>query len=172
MTEKNLIKIYVNATSAKRVDIIIRHESTLCLIMIGSTGMENMTDVIVSCVEYGCIPYIRYPVAFHYISLLSENMLNIKHIATLRFKMSVAFVVYKLCDKNRLSTVYIEEFLNKIQEHDFNSKLFCVLNEHGINEKKFFDSTITNIVIDELEKFYSILSREEDSDKVENQPSD
>ena len=29
MTEKNLIKIYVNATSAKRVDIIIRHESTL-----------------------------------------------------------------------------------------------------------------------------------------------
>lgn len=25
MTEKNLIKIYVNATSAKRVDIIIRH---------------------------------------------------------------------------------------------------------------------------------------------------
>lgn len=99
-------------------------------------------------------------------------MLDIKHIATLRFKMSVAFVVYKLCDKNRLSTVYIEEFLNKIQEHDFNSKLFCVLNEHGINEKKIFDSTITNIVIDELEKFYSILSREEDSDKVENQPSD
>lgn len=96
-----------------------------------------MTDVIVSCVEYGCIPYIRYPVAFHYISLLSENMLDIKHIATLRFKMSVAFVVYKLCDKNRLSTVYIEEFLNKIQEYDFNSKLFCVLNEHGINEKNF-----------------------------------
>lgn len=62
-----------------------------------------------------------YPVAFHYISLLSENMLDIKHIATLRFKMSVAFVVYKLCDKNRLSTVYIEEFLNKIQEYDFNS---------------------------------------------------
>ena len=28
---------------------------------------------------------------------------------------SVAFVVYKLCDKNRLSTFYIEEFLNKIQ---------------------------------------------------------
>ncbi len=130
--------------------------------------IQQAIDVIVSCVEYGCIPYIRYPVAFHYISLLSENMLDIKHIATLRFKMSVAFVVYKLCDKNRLSTVYIEEFLNKIQEYDFNSKLFCVLNEHGINEKKFFDSTITNIVIDELEKFYSILSREEDSDKVEN----
>ena len=44
MTEKNLIKIYVNATSAKRVDIIIRHESTLCLKMIGSTGMKYMIE--------------------------------------------------------------------------------------------------------------------------------
>ena len=44
MTEKNLIKIYVNATSAKKVDIIIRHESTLCLIMIGSTGMKYMIE--------------------------------------------------------------------------------------------------------------------------------
>lgn len=29
MAEKNLIKIYVNATSAKRVDIIIRHYTVL-----------------------------------------------------------------------------------------------------------------------------------------------
>ena len=43
MTEKNLIKIYVNATSAKR-DIIIRYESTLCLKMIGSTGMKYMIE--------------------------------------------------------------------------------------------------------------------------------
>lgn len=96
-----------------------------------------MTDVIVSCVEYGCIPYIRYPVAFHYISLLSENMLNIKHIATLRFKMSVAFVVYKLCDKNRLSTVYIEDVLNKYRSMISIQSCSAVLNEHGINEKNF-----------------------------------
>ena len=44
MTEKNLIKIYVNATSAKRVDIIIRHESTLCLKMIGSDLRETGGD--------------------------------------------------------------------------------------------------------------------------------
>ena len=37
-------QIYVNATSAKRVDIIIRHESTLCLKMIGSTGMKYMIE--------------------------------------------------------------------------------------------------------------------------------
>ena len=82
------------------------------------------------------------------------------------------FIEYSVTNE-RFSVMYKDrfkegEFLNKIQEYDFNSKLVCDLNEHGINEKKFFDSTITNIVIDELEKFYSILSREEDSDKVEN----
>ena len=126
--------------------------------------IQQAIDVIVSCVEYGCIPYIRYPVSLHYISLLSESMLNIEHVITLRFKMSVAFVVYQLCDKNRLATVCFEEFLKKKQEYDFNAKLFRVLAEHGVNEKSFLGNTITKFVIDELEAFYSILSGAEDKD--------
>jgi hypothetical protein len=126
--------------------------------------IQQAIDVIVSCVEYGCIPYIRYPVSLHYISLLSESMLDIEHIITLRFKMSVAFVVYQLCDKNRLATVCFEEFLKKKQEYDFNAKLFRVLAEHGVNEKSFLGNTITKFVIDELEAFYSILSGAEDKD--------
>ena len=126
--------------------------------------IQQAIDVIVSCVEYGCIPYIRYPVSLHYISLLSESMLNIEHVITLRFKMSVAFVVYQLCDKNRLATVCFEEFLNKKQEYDFNAKLFRVLAEHGVNEKSFLGNTITKFIIDELEAIYSILSGAEDKD--------
>lgn len=126
--------------------------------------IQQAIDVIVSCVEYGCIPYIRYPVSLHYISLLSESMLNIEHVITLRFKMSVAFVVYQLCDKNRLATVCFEEFLKKKQEYDFNAKLFRVLAEHGVNKKSFLGNTITKFVIDELEAFYSILSGAEDKD--------
>ena len=135
--------------------------------------IQQAIDVIVSCVEYGCIPYIRYPVSLHYISLLSKSMLDIEHIITLRFKMSVAFVVYQLCDKNRLATVCFEEFLKKKQEYDFNAKLFRVLDQHGINEKSFLGHTITKLVIDELEEFYNILSgaEDKDSDKAENQPS-
>lgn len=135
--------------------------------------IQQAIDVIISCVEYGCIPYISYPVSLHYISLLSESMLDIEHIIKLRFKMSVAFVVYQLCDKNSLATVCFEEFLKKKQEYDFNAKLFRVLTEHGVNEKNFLDHTITKLVVDELEEFYSILSgaEDKDSDKAENQPS-
>ena len=131
--------------------------------------IQQAIDVIVSCVEYGCIPYIRYPVALHYISLLSESMLKIEHIATFRFKMNIAFVVYQLCDKNRLSEVSLKEFLRKNHIYSFNDKLFCILAEHGINEKNFLGYTITQLVLDELEKFYNVLSGKVDV-KIENQP--
>ena len=122
--------------------------------------IQQAIDVIVSCVEYGCIPYIRYPVALHYISLLSGSMLDLEHMVTLRFRMSVAFIVYQLCSKTRLAVVSLEEFIKKNQTYSFNEKLFCALAEHGVNKNNFLGHTITQMVVDELESFYKILSGE------------
>ena len=122
--------------------------------------IQQAVDVIVSCVEYGCIPYIRYPVSLHYISLLSESMLDIDHVVTLRFKMCVAFIVYQLCDKDRLARVRLEEFIKRIQTNSFSEKLFCTLAKQGVNKNNFLGHTITQMVVDELEVFYKILSGE------------
>ncbi len=119
--------------------------------------IQQAVDVIGSCVEYGCIPYIRYPVALHYISLLSECMTDIDHITTLRFKMSTAFVVYQLCDKEKFALVSLNEFMKEKEIYNFNDKLFSALKAHGIGENNFLDHSIGEIVMDELEKFYSIL---------------
>ncbi|MFR1342746.1 MAG: hypothetical protein ACLSA9_03270 [Anaerovoracaceae bacterium] len=133
--------------------------------------IQQAIDVLVSCVEYGCVPYIRYRVSLHYISMLSECMLGIEHITTLRFKMSVAFIVYQLCDKRRLVSVCLEEFLKKNQEYDFNSKLFHALADQGVNAKNFLNCVITKLVIDELEAFYNILSEGNKVKDIENQSS-
>ena len=127
--------------------------------------IQQAVDVIVSCVEYGCIPFVRYPVALHYISLLSENMLDIDHINKLRYKMSIAFIVHGLCDKNRLATTGFDDYLKKKEEYNFNEKLFTALDEHGINEKNYIEHPVAQIVANELEKFYSMLSEAEDSTK-------
>ena len=133
--------------------------------------IQQAIDVIVSCVEYGCIPYVRYPVSLHYISLLSESMLDIEHIGTLRFKMSVAFIVYQLCDKHRLAGVCLEEFLRKKQMYNFNEQLFSILAKHEINENNFLGHKITQLVIDELEVFYNMLSEDSGVNAVKDQPS-
>ena len=125
--------------------------------------IQQAIDVIVSCIEYSCIPYIRFPVSLHYVSLLSENMQDIEHITTLRYKMSVAFIVYQLCDKNKLATVQLGEFIKISKKYNFNLKLFCSLANHGIDERNFLDFTITQLVINELEGFYNILSNSRDT---------
>ncbi len=128
--------------------------------------IQQAIDIIASCVEYGCIPYIRYPVSLHYVSLLSKSMLDIEHIVELRFKMSVAFVVYQLCEKERLATVCLKKFLKKNQEYSFNDKLFGALAEQGINKENFLSHTITQLVIDKLEEFYDILSKANNTDII------
>ena len=125
--------------------------------------IQQAVDIIVSCVEYGCIPYIRYPVTLHYISLLLENMLDTDQINKLRYKMSIAFIVYRLCDKNRLATTGFDDYLKKKEKYNFSERLFTILNEHGINEKNFIEHSVAQIITNELEKFYSILPETEDS---------
>lgn len=132
--------------------------------------IQQAIDVILSCVEYGCIPYIRWPVSFHYISLLSESMSDIEQITLLRFKMRVAFVVHHLCDKDRLADVCLEEFLKKNRMYNFNKKLISTLTEHNISENNFLGHLIRQLVIDELEKFYDFLSKEDSIVLAENQP--
>lgn len=129
--------------------------------------IQQALDIIASCMEYGCIPYIRYPVSFHYITLLMQRMSVAEQIKLLRFKMSIAFIVYKLCNKDKLAAVCLSEFVKKSQNYNFNAKLFRSLAEHGINEKSFLGHSITQLVIDELEKFYDMLSEAENSDKAE-----
>lgn len=120
--------------------------------------IQQAIDVITSCMEYGCIPYIRYPVALHYISLLSESMMGIEQITLLQYKMSLAFIVYRHCNKEKLATVPFNKFLKVNQEYNFNEKLFDALNQHRINEKNFFKFKIADLVTVELERFYEYLA--------------
>lgn len=120
--------------------------------------IQQALDIIVSCVEYSCIPYVRNPVSLHYISLLSESMIDVEHVIKLRFKMSIAFVVYHLCNKNELIGVELNQFLKKKQEYCFEEKLFRTLHEKGINETNFLENTITQLVLKELQNWYDYLA--------------
>ena len=59
------------------------------------------------------------------------------------------------------------EIMKKNQDYNFNAKLFHSLAEHGINEKNFWGHSITQLVVDELKKFYDMLSEADNSDKAE-----
>ena len=158
---------FKNALADAKCMVDVKKPDSYNFFMLVFGFIQQAIDVIISCIEYGCNPYIRFPVALHYISLLSESMVDIEQVITLRFKMSMAFVIYRLCDKGKLASVRIEDFLKKNKEYDFNDKLFSILASYGINEKTFLNYTITQVVLDELEKFYEVLSEEGSADNDE-----
>lgn len=124
--------------------------------------IQQAIDIIQSCIEYNCIPYIRYPVSLHYISLLSENLLDVKCIAAMRYKMSIAFLVYQFFDSENIN-LSLDEYIDKIQEYGFDKKLFEILDAQGIDEYNFYNYTIGQNVVDELDKLYNYLSNAYDS---------
>lgn len=116
--------------------------------------IQQAIDVIVSCLEYNCIPFIRYPVALHYILLLTENMTAIEHVNVIRYKMSIAFVLHKLADKDRLSKFSAKDFITLNEKYDFDKKLFESLLNNGIDKDTFLKCEVRNLIIDNLEQFY------------------
>lgn len=121
-------------------------------------NMTQAVSILACCMEYGCIPFIRYPVSFHYLNMIANNIMESEHIAVLQFKMSVAFVLHKLCNKNLLAEVGLQKLLNKIQSYKFNEKLFSRFNFETIVENGYIEHSLPQLVNEELECFYQHLS--------------
>lgn len=125
--------------------------------------IQQAIDIIISCIEYGCIPYIRYPVSLHYIYLLTEKMTDVEHIKILRLKMGIAFIVYQLCDKEKLSFTSLDNFIRLVKNYNFYDKLIITLQENGIDTNNIYNHDISKYIILELEKLYSLLSTNYDT---------
>lgn len=116
--------------------------------------IQQAIDVIISCLEYSCIPFVRFSVALHYISLIIENFKESELVETIKYKMSIAFVLHKLIDKERLSRIKTKDFIAFKEEYDFNKKLFDCFSLNGINKNTFLKHEVGSLIIDSLECFY------------------
>ena len=120
--------------------------------------IQQAVDIIVTCMAYKCYPYIRYPLALRYVTLIAQNLSENQFIETMLYKMSIAFVLYNLTDKERLNVLNTKEYVDKINEYDFNSKLLGAFETQGINYTNFTKFSVTQLVTEELEKFYNFLN--------------
>ena len=119
--------------------------------------IQQAIDVIITCMEYKCIPYIRYPLALRYISLLAQSLTENEFIKIMLYKMSIAFVLYNLSDKDKLNVISTKDYIEKIKQYDFNSKLFDTFKTQGINYDNFTKFSVSQLVTDELENLYEFL---------------
>lgn len=121
--------------------------------------IQQAIDVIISCVEYSCTPFIRYPVALNYILLLIESLSEVKDLKSMRYKMCVANMVYKVCNKENLRVVGFNKFIDTIKSLDFNNKIFSDLEQNCIDENSFDVKKASMIIQKNLNGLYEILKK-------------
>lgn len=114
-------------------------------------------DIINSCMLFNCVPYIRNKLTFHYILLLLDIMSKDDKLLLFRYKSYIAFVVCRLCDTEKFSSICLDKFIEKKNETNFYRNLLKDLESKGINETNFSGYMIEPIVISHLEKFYQEL---------------
>lgn len=119
--------------------------------------IQQAVDVIVSCLEYGCIPFIRYPVALNYILLLEDNLGDIPSIPEMRYKMCVANLIYRMCDKTKLSQFGFDKFTSAVESFQINKKVFDVLSQGDVNECTFNVHVAVPLIEKCLTELYSAL---------------
>lgn len=114
-------------------------------------------DIINSCMLFNCVPYIRNKLTFHYILLLLDIMSKDDKLLLFRYKSYIAFVVCRLFDTEKFSSICLDKFIEKKNETNFYCNLLKDLESKGINETNFSGYMIEPIVISHLEKFYQEL---------------
>lgn len=119
--------------------------------------IQQAIDIMASCIEYKCIPFIRNLVTVNYILLVTEGVEEIEHIKLLRYKMIIAYLIYAHFDRDILSSINFKEFIKINKEYNFNGKLFNILIEQNINKTNFSIPNIESIISIELQKFYNEL---------------
>lgn len=78
----------------------------------------------------------------------------------MRFKICIANLIYRMCDKEKLSLIGFENFIKIVNKYNFSGEHFDTLEENNINENNFTIKNIVNIIDNNLNKLYVLLKNE------------
>ena len=110
--------------------------------------IQQAIDIILSCQQYKCIPFIRYPVTLNYVLILLDNFRDKHGFKVMKDKVCVANVLYKVCDNEIMSQFEFGRFVEVIKESSISEKIF---NEIGdvemVGLKKIVDVVKSNMDI-------------------------
>lgn len=152
-----LYERYQNALAGNKYFIDAKKPDSYNFYVLVFGPIQQAIDIIASCIEYKCIPYVRYPVSLHYISLILENFSKLIDVNHIKYKMSIAFILHHLCDKSKLAKPGFGKFIELRDSFQFNEKLFHVLVENGIQQDTFLQHPAGEIIGNMLTDFYDFL---------------
>lgn len=154
-----LEKRFQNAISQIKDFVDSNSSDALNFFRIVYGAILQAVDIVFSCEAYRCIPYIRYPVALHYVFMIMQMVYPKEEFLDLRFKTIIPYITHNAVDKKVLASVPLTKFLEKKRQYCFSQKVYKKLRDSGLNEQNFnLNQSTVLIVRNELDLFYKFLT--------------
>lgn len=96
--------------------------------------IQQALDIIALCLEYGCVPLIRYPITLQYILTLLPNFREIEGYDEIIKTIIVMNSLYKVFDYEELSGYSLSEYQESVAEFDFENKALNLFDECNSEE--------------------------------------
>lgn len=125
--------------------------------------IQQSFGVLMSCIEYNCIPYLRNMVSFCYFMLVSESFDDLEVLPAIRYKCCISHLIYRLCNKEALARYSLETVTHVVSEVNFQTLIFSSLVTAGVSEKNFSPNKIAPSVEQCLQTLYNALEMNDDS---------
>lgn len=116
--------------------------------------IQQAVDVILTCIEYKIIPFIRNIVALNYFMLLIDNFQDGERGVKIRNKVCVANLLYRICNKDRLSNKGFRKFIESVKEENFEKELFSAIEDVVDSEENFNVDVLAPIIERQLDRLY------------------
>lgn len=121
--------------------------------------MSQALSIILMCLDYSLIPYIRFEVIYRYIIILSANFDSSEEVQNMIFKSSVAHLLYSCFKKEDYRDVSFDNFYNAVRENEFSKNVFTDLNNKNISFQNPKVKDLVAIIQKNLEQLRMTMSQ-------------
>lgn len=114
-------------------------------------------NIVLTCIDYQLIPFIRSKVTLQYILTISCNFMDEKHtkeVEDMFFKCVIAHCLYQTFDKAVVKKVNFRDYYNAIREYDFEKKLFRDLKQQKLTLTNLSLPKTVSLIEDNFTAFY------------------
>ncbi|WP_243359603.1 hypothetical protein [Fundidesulfovibrio terrae] len=91
--------------------------------------LTQSLDIILCCLRFGIVPYIRSRTCFYYAASAAGNFLKISEIRNMHFHMTCAYILYKTFPEG-FERIGFEEYCKAARDFDIDSRFSALLLKH------------------------------------------
>jgi len=105
--------------------------------------ITQVLDILLMCLYFNVIPFIRYEITFHYLILLSGSFREQKEISTVIIKTIIIYLFYHNIDRRIFDSIVFTDYSEHMKHNDLLEKVISRITSNG---ESFFAKKVDEIV--------------------------